>query len=151
MAAGRGGVREGVLKYPESHTIPTDMSSTILLVDDYPDAVDVLALYLRGEGFTVVTAGDGEEALAEAQRSRPHLIVMDLEMPLLSGYEVAVRLRAMNETAAIPLIAATGHSHSRQLDEAMAAGFNAVIVKPCDPEQLVREIRRLLDSHAGAV
>jgi CheY-like chemotaxis protein len=122
------------------------MTSTILLADDYPDAVDVLALYLRGEGFMVLTASDGEEALAQARQWHPDLIVMDLEMPLLSGYEVAARLRAANDTAAIPLIAATGHSQTRHLEQAIAAGFNAVIVKPCDPDQLVREIRRLLGS-----
>jgi CheY-like chemotaxis protein len=127
------------------------MTSTILLVDDYPDAVDVLALYLRGEGFTVFTASDGEAALAQARQYIPHLIVMDLEMPLLSGYEVAARLRAHPDTAAIPLIAATGHSHARQLDDAIAAGFNAVIVKPCDPDELVREIRRLLHDRASTV
>ena len=127
------------------------MTSTILLVDDYPDAVDVLALFLRGEGFEVLTASDGEDALAQAQRNRPDLIVMDLEMPIMSGYEVASRLRSNQDTAEIPLIAATGHSHSRQLDEAIAAGFNAVVVKPCDPDHLVREIRRLLAGDAGAV
>ena len=127
------------------------MASTILLVDDYPDAVDVLALYLRGEGFDVLTASDGEEALAQARQCRPDLIVMDLEMPVLSGYEVATRLKAVKDTAEIPLIAATGHSQTEQLEEAIAAGFNAVLVKPCDPDQLVREIRRLLESRPGTV
>jgi CheY-like chemotaxis protein len=127
-----------------------DMTSTILLVDDYPDAVDVLAIYLRGEGFEVLTACDGELALREARRVRPQLIVMDLEMPILSGYEVAARLRAEADTRDIPLIAATGHSHARQLEEARLAGFDAVIVKPCDPDELVREIRRLLQARPAA-
>lgn len=120
------------------------MSSTILLVDDYPDAVDVLALYLRGSGFTVLTACDGEHAWRQAVAELPDLIVMDLEMPILSGYEVAERLRANQGTRHIPLIAATGYSHQRQIDEARQAGFDAVIVKPCDPDELVSEIRRLL-------
>ena len=121
------------------------MTSTILLVDDYPDAVDVLALYLKSQGFDVLTANDGEHALSEALRARPHLIVMDLEMPVLSGYEVAARLRQQEETREIPLIAATGHSHARQLEDAVKAGFDAVIVKPCDPDELVTQIRRLLE------
>ena len=121
------------------------MTSTILLVDDYPDAVDVLALYLRGAGFDVLTANDGEHALAEAFRAHPHLIVMDLEMPVLSGYEVAARLRQDEKTREIPLIAATGHSHARQLEDAVRAGFDAVIVKPCDPDELVKQIRSLLE------
>lgn len=127
-----------------------DMTSTILLVDDYPDAVDVLALYLRGEGFEVLTACDGEHALQEALRTRPQLIVMDLEMPLLSGYEVATRLRSNKDTRHIPLIAATGHSHARQIDSARQAGFDAVIVKPCDPDELVTLIRRLLAAPPAA-
>ena len=108
------------------------MTSTILLVDDYPDAVDVLALYLKGEGFEVLTANDGANALAEAMRSRPHLIVMDLEMPVLSGYEVAARLRQQAETRDIPLIAATGHSHARQLEDAVTGGLR------CGDRQAVR-------------
>jgi CheY-like chemotaxis protein len=126
------------------------MSSTILLVDDYPDAVDVLAIYLRGVGFTVLTACDGQDALRQAEDAVPHLIVMDLEMPVMSGYEVAVELRGREATRHIPLIAATGHSHSRQIDEARQAGFDAVIVKPCDPDELVTTIHRLLQAGAAA-
>jgi two-component system cell cycle response regulator DivK len=126
------------------------MSSTILLVDDYPDAVDVLAIYLRGMGFTVLTACDGQDALRQAADAVPNLIVMDLEMPVLSGYEVAVELRARDATRHIPLIAATGHSHARQIDEARQAGFDAVIVKPCDPDELVSTIQRLLQPRAAA-
>lgn len=121
------------------------MTSTILLADDYPDAVDVLALFLRGAGFAVLTSNDGASALAEATRQRPDLIVMDLEMPVLSGYEVAARLREQAETRHIPLIAATGYSNPRQLEDAVRAGFDAVIVKPCDPDELVAQIRRLLE------
>lgn len=121
------------------------MTSTILLADDYPDAVDVLALFLRGAGFEVLTSSDGASALAEATRRRPDLIVMDLEMPVLSGYEVATRLRQQEETRDIPLIAATGYSNPQQIEDAVRAGFDAVIVKPCDPDELVAEIRRLLE------
>lgn len=102
-------------------------------------------LYLRAEGFTVLTASDGQSALAEAQRERPDLIVMDLELPGKSGFEVARELKAHAETCAIPLIAATGYSQAKQLDLARASGFDAVMVKPCDPQSLVAEIRRLLD------
>lgn len=121
---------------------------TILIVDDYPDALEVWELYLTAAGFRVLTAANGQHALECAQRSLPRLIVMDLELPGLSGYEVARRLRAAPATRDIPLIAATGYSHDAQLDEARAVGFDAILVKPCDPEGLVREIRRLLDARA---
>jgi two-component system, cell cycle response regulator DivK len=122
------------------------MGKHILIVDDYPDALDIWALYLRSLGYRVSTAGDGEAALAQAQRLRPDLIVLDLELPRLSGYQVAERLRANPETNLIPLIAATGYSHVKQLDRAREAGFDQIVIKPCDPDMLVEEIERLLES-----
>ena len=83
----------------------------ILIVDDYPDALDIWAMYLRALGYRVSTAGDGAAALAQAERLLPDLIVLDLELPRISGFEVARRLRANPETQCIPLIAATGYSH----------------------------------------
>jgi len=119
-------------------------SHIVLLVDDYPDALDAWQLYLGAEGFTVLTAPDGESALAEAARSRPSVIVLDLELPTLSGFEVAVRLKQAPETKSIPLIAATGYSAPKQLDLARAAGFAAILVKPVDPRALSAEIKRLV-------
>jgi two-component system cell cycle response regulator DivK len=117
---------------------------SLLIVDDYEDALDVWGVYLRAAGFRVFTASDGQSAFAEAVREKPDVIVMDLELPGKSGYEVARDLKARSDTSAIPLIAATGYSHVKQLDLARASGFDTVIVKPCDPQSLVAEIRRLL-------
>jgi DNA-binding response OmpR family regulator len=117
---------------------------SLLIVDDYPDALDVWGVYLRAEGFTVLTASDGQSAFDEAVREKPDVIIMDLELPGKSGYEVARDLKARADTCTIPLIAATGYSHSKQLDLARASGFDSVMVKPCDPQTLVAEIRRLL-------
>ena len=116
----------------------------ILIVDDYPDALDIWAIYLRAAGYRVSTAADGASALAQAELLLPDLIVLDLELPRVSGFDVAQRLRANPLTQDIPLIAATGYSHVRQLDRARAAGFDQVMVKPCDPDTLIREIERLL-------
>lgn len=118
----------------------------ILIVDDYPDALDIWAIYLRALGYEVSTAGDGAAALAQAERLRPDVIVLDLELPRISGFEVARRLRANPETAHIPLIAATGYSHATQLDCARAAGFDHIVIKPCDPFVLVQEIERQLQA-----
>lgn len=123
---------------------------TILIVDDYPDALDVWSLYLRGAGFHVLTAEDGPTALDTATRSRPDLVVMDLELPGLSGFEVARALRAQPSTRSTPLIAVSGYSQPQQLDDARRAGFDAVIVKPCDPAHLVEEIHRRLAASRGA-
>lgn len=116
----------------------------ILIVDDYPDALDIWTIYLRSMGYRVSTAGDGAEAIAEAQRLRPDLVVLDLELPRVSGFEAAAHLRSNPETRHIPLIAATGFSHDRQLDRARRSGFDEIVVKPCDPDALVEVIERLL-------
>lgn len=117
----------------------------ILIVDDYPDALDIWAIYLRSFGYRVSTAGDGAAAILQAERLRPDLIVLDLELPRVSGFDVAKRLRANPDTQFIPLIAATGYSHLRQLDRAREAGFDQIVVKPCDPDALIAEIERLLE------
>jgi CheY-like chemotaxis protein len=116
----------------------------ILIVDDYADALDIWAIYLQSLGYRVATAADGVAAMAKAETLLPDLVVLDLELPGLSGFEVAKRLRANPETRHVPLIAATGYSHERQLDMARQSGFDAVVVKPCDPDYLVSEIERLL-------
>ena len=104
-------------------------SKHILIVDDYLDAVEIWALYLRSFGYRVSTAGDGAEAVAQAERLLPDRIVLDLKLPRLSGIEVARRLRANPGTQSIPLIAATGYSLERQLDLARVAGFDEIVVK----------------------
>ena len=117
----------------------------ILVVDDYPDALDIWALYLRSVGYEVSTAADGMTAVARAEQLLPDLIVLDLELPGISGFEAARRLRRNRSTHDIPLIAATGYSHQRQIAMALEAGFDQVVVKPVDPDNLVDEIERLLD------
>ena len=117
----------------------------ILVVDDYPDALEIWGLYLRALGYEVETADDGLKAVEQAHRSIPDIIVLDLELPGITGFEAAVRLRQSPETAAIPLIAATGYSHVKQLEQARECGFDSIIVKPCEPAALVAEIERLLE------
>ena len=117
----------------------------ILLVDDYPDALEIWGLYLRSLGYDVETAVDGLEAVEQAHRANPDIIVLDLELPGITGFEAAVRLRQSKQTAGIPLIAATGYSHVKQLNQARASGFDSIVVKPCEPAALVAEIERLLE------
>ena len=104
---------------------------TVLIVDDYPDALDVWEMYLSAEGFRVLTAATGRQALATASAGNPDLIVLDLDLPDLSGFDVARELRAQPATRHIPLIAATGYSHVVLQDRAMQSGFDSIIVKPC--------------------
>ena len=121
----------------------------ILIVDDYPDALEIWTIYLRALGYEVSTAGDGAEAIRQAEQLRPDAIVLDLELPGISGFEAASHLRRNPATHDIPLIAATGYSHHRQLHMAREAGFDEVMVKPVDPQTLVDEIERLADRHVS--
>jgi CheY-like chemotaxis protein len=119
-------------------------SKRVLLVDDYPDALEIWGLYLRSVGYDVVEAEDGLTAVEQAHRCMPDVIVLDLELPGITGFEAAIRLRQAPDTQHIPLLAATGYSHVKQLNQARASGFDAIVVKPCDPAALVAEIERLL-------
>ncbi len=116
----------------------------ILLVDEYPDALEVWGLYLRAQGYAVETAEDGLAAVEQAHRVVPDIIVLDLELPGITGFEVATRLRHAADTRRIPLIAATGYSDVKQLAHARDCGFDSIVVKPCEPSALVAEIERLL-------
>lgn len=118
----------------------------VLIVDDYPDALDIWVIYLKALGYRVSTAADGATAIALAEQLLPDLIVLDLELPGISGFEAARRLRSNPITHDIPLIAATGYSHERQLSMARESGFDQVMVKPLEPALLVEEIERFLNS-----
>jgi CheY-like chemotaxis protein len=118
--------------------------ASILVVDDYPDTLDVWRLSLRSAGYEVATAADGFTALALAEALLPDLVVLDLELPGRSGYDVASQLRRNPATRRIPLIAATGFSHEAQLERARRAGFDVLVVKPCDPADLIAHIERLI-------
>jgi CheY-like chemotaxis protein len=120
----------------------------LLLVDDYRDALDMWAVYLRARGFEIATATDGLSAVRLALETRPDLIVMDLALPGLSGCEAARQLRATPETSRIPLIATTGNTLPEELERARHAGFALVMIKPCDPPGLVAEIERVLEAAA---
>lgn len=119
-------------------------AETILIVDDYPEALDVWGIYLRAAGFTVLTAGDGRTALQRATGELPDLVVLDIELPGISGDQVSRTLRAQPSTSGIPQIAATGSARAGRLDLERLSGFDLVLHKPCDPDVLVAEVRRLL-------
>lgn len=124
------------------------MQPHLLIVDDYPDALEIWAFYLRSMGYRVSTASDGAAAIRQAERLLPDLIVLDLELPQISGFDVARRLRANPETRDIPLIAATGYSLPSQIDRARDAGFDQIVIKPCDPEFLLLQVERHLKSNS---
>jgi CheY-like chemotaxis protein len=120
--------------------------ASLLVVDDYPDTLDVWTLSLRTAGYDVATAADGLTAVTLAETLLPDLVVLDLELPGRSGYDVASMLRRNPATRHIPLIAATGFSHEAQLERARRSGFDVIVIKPCDPADLIAHIERLIRS-----
>jgi two-component system, cell cycle response regulator DivK len=116
----------------------------VLVVDDYPDAREMYAEYLQYSGFDVIEATNGMEALARAADSAPDIILMDLSLPVMDGWEATKRLKADKTTAAIPIVALTGHALAGILEGAKKAGCDAFVTKPCLPEDLVKEIRKVL-------
>jgi two-component system, cell cycle response regulator DivK len=116
----------------------------ILLVDDFEDNREMYAMYLAHAGFQVAEAANGQEALDRAQQLLPDLIVMDLSLPGLDGWEATRRLKRDSRTRHIPVLALTSHALAGFSEGARAAGCDGFVTKPCLPEQLVTEIRALL-------
>jgi CheY-like chemotaxis protein len=117
----------------------------VLLVDDYPDAREMYSEYLQYSGFDVIEAGNGLEALQQAVERSPDIILMDLSLPVMDGWEATRRLKADQRTAGIPVVALTGHALAGISEGARRAGCDAFVTKPCLPEDLVKEIRKVLD------
>lgn len=113
----------------------------ILLVDDNVDAAETLSDYLQGQGHDVRTAFDGNAALHSAASLAPDVIVLDIGLPELDGYQLAQRFRAAHPTASALLIALTGYGQARDKARALAAGFDHFLVKPINPEDLARLLR----------
>jgi two-component system cell cycle response regulator DivK len=122
----------------------------VLLVDDYPDAREMYAEYLEFSGFEVIEAANGMEALQRAADAQPDIILMDLSLPVMDGWEATRRLKADKRTDKIPVVALTGHALAGISEGAKKAGCDAFVTKPCLPEDLVKQIRKVLDEHAMA-
>jgi CheY-like chemotaxis protein len=116
----------------------------VLVVDDNQDAVETLALLLSLEGYTVSTACDGVTALAESARFQPHVVLLDIGMPGMDGYEVARQLRAQEQTKSTIIIALTGYGQSEDRARAEVAGFTDHLTKPVSPDLLYAKLKEHL-------
>ncbi|MDB5897685.1 MAG: hypothetical protein JWP41_1287, partial [Ramlibacter sp.] len=117
-------------------------SRTVLLADDNRDAIDAMAELLRMDGHDVHTAHEGLAALEQALRLRPDVVVLDIGMPGLNGYEVARRIRAEPWGARSYLVAATGWGQENDRRKATDAGFDLHLTKPFDPAELAGVVAR---------
>jgi two-component system cell cycle response regulator DivK len=116
----------------------------ILVVDDYQDAREMYAEYLQFSGFRVAEARNGNEAVEQAFALKPALILMDLSLPGMDGWEATRRLKADETTRHIPIVALTGHALAGASEGARRAGCDSFVTKPCLPDDLVIEVRRML-------
>jgi CheY-like chemotaxis protein len=118
----------------------------ILVVDDYQDAREMYAEYLQFSGFRVAEARNGNEAVDQAFALLPDLILMDLSLPGKDGWEATKELKADTRTRHIPIVALTGHALAGASDGAKKAGCDSFVTKPCLPDDLVVEVRRMLNA-----
>jgi len=117
------------------------MSKRILVVEDQEDNRRILRDLLTSAGYEVIQAEIGEEALAAAARDRPHLILMDIQLPLLHDYDATRRIKADPDLRAIPIIVVTSYALSGDEGKARAAGCDAYVTKPYSPRVLLAKIR----------
>ena len=116
----------------------------ILLVEDQSDLRQLYAHQLTLSGFDVIEAGNGAEAVAHTASHAPDVVVMDLSLPVMDGWEATRQLKSDNRTAHIPVVALTAHDGSGELQRATRAGCDWFVPKPCPPDALIAELRRVL-------
>jgi two-component system, cell cycle response regulator DivK len=119
-------------------------SRLVLLVEDHDDTRAMMRMSLELSGFLVADARDAETALAWVSKCAPDVITVDVGLPGMSGLELARLLRQHAPTREVPLVAITGWASTHDLERAKHAGCDVVLTKPCPPDMLVAEIRRLV-------
>ena len=120
------------------------MTKRILVVEDQEDNLQILRDLLTSAGFEIIEAKDGEEGVRAAVAERPDLILMDIQLPLLDGYEATRRIKAAPALRAIPIIVVTSYALSGDEVKAHEAGCDAYVPKPYSPRQLLAKIREFL-------
>src|SRR3982750_4042142 len=116
-----------------------------LVVDDAPDVTEMIAMFLEHAGYDAVMAFSAPEALETVRQERFDVIVSDIGMPGMNGYDLAVALRAMPEYSTVPMIAVTGFSMYDDRGRALESGFNAHMTKPINPMKLLELIKSLTE------
>ena len=122
----------------------------ILVVEDNVYNRDLIRRFLEPEGFEVVVAHDGADGLARAVTDKPDLVLMDMSLPVVDGWEATRRMKADPATARIPVIALTAHAMLGDRERALEAGCDDYDTKPIDIERLLSKIRALLTARHGA-
>jgi twitching motility two-component system response regulator PilH len=120
-------------------------SGTILVVDDSPTEIHVFKKILEKQGYKIIVAKDGQEGVDIAKQTRPDIILMDVVMPVLNGFQATRQLKNSEETADIPVIMVTTKDQKTDINWGMRQGANEYLVKPVAPAELLHKIRTLLN------
>ena len=120
------------------------MSKLVLAVEDQEDNMQILRDLITSAGYEIVEAENGEQALAAVARRRPDLILMDIQLPIMDGYEATRRIKADPALQSIPIIAVTSHALGDGEEKARAAGCDDFVAKPYSPRQLLAKIKEYL-------
>ncbi len=122
------------------------IKNNVLLIEDNPQNSYLTTFLLEKHGYKVTTAADGQLGIHLAQKLKPDLILLDIQLPLMDGYEVASRLRCIKDLHDTPIIAVTSYAMVGDREKSLAAGCNGYIEKPINPDTFVAEISRFLPS-----
>jgi two-component system cell cycle response regulator len=120
------------------------MPGRILIIEDNPPSLQLMSYLLEAFGYTVITASDGADGLELARRQVLDLIICDIHLPRVDGYEVARRLKGHPALSRIPLVAVTALAMVGDRDRILAAGFDGYIDKPIDPQKFSEQVRSLI-------
>ena len=123
---------------------PTQTPKKILVVEDNKDSRELVVKVLKNRGYLLVEAVDGEDALRKVTEQPPDLILMDISIPKIDGFEVTRRLKGMDKSKDIPIIALTAHAMKGDREKALAAGCDGYISKPINVRQLPDQIQAFL-------
>lgn len=120
------------------------MTKRILIIEDQEDNRAIMRDLLSTAGYELIEAADGEEGVKLAQSERPDLILMDIQLPIIDGYEATRRIKAILELKSIPIIAVTSYALSGDEAKARAAGCDCYVTKPFSPRELLARVREFL-------
>ena len=127
------------------------MNKCVLIVEDQEDNRKILRDLLSNAGYDLIEAANGEEGVALALSRRPSLVLMDIQLPVMDGYEATRRIKNNPELRSIPIIAVTAHASSAQHEQCRANGMDAVVTKPIDLAALFETIQNVLPLSSPAV
>ena len=117
----------------------------VLVVDDEPDIVDLIRMSLNLANFDVLTASNGSEALKVLESTKPDLVLLDVMMPQMTGFEVCERIRALPSLKNLPVIILTAKGQKEDAEKGLSVGADDYIIKPFDPTELAEQVRSMLD------